>query len=185
MNSYAAVVSRGTCKPNDVNKVRNWLRNVRPTAIDSKECEYIDHDDDLIPVHPKFKSPGRDFLERVAFGGRFYKRGIPWLRRWFSKKAPKNVVSLDNENTFWPNDQRMETVSSIVISVAGLAMLIGPIWALAYIKPITQRLAVISCFIVVFFVVVVITITRLYEALAATAAYSAVLVVFLQTGGVT
>lgn len=182
LNSYADLVSRGACKPNEIHKVRNWLRNLRPTAIDGKECEYIDHDDDLIAVHPKIKSPGRDFLEKVAFGSRLNRRGIPWLRNWFSRKAPKNVVSLNNESTFWPNDQRMERVSSVVISLAGLAMLIGPIWALAYLKPITYRLAVISCFIVVFFVVLAVTISRLYEALAATAAYSAVLVVFLQTG---
>ncbi|KAF1917476.1 hypothetical protein BDU57DRAFT_513759 [Ampelomyces quisqualis] len=182
LNSYADLVSRGTCRPKEISKVRNWLRNLRPTAIDGKECEYIDHDDDLISVHPKFQSPGRDFLESIAFGSRFNRDGIPWLRKWFTRKAPKNVVSLNNEGTFWPNDQRMERVSSVVISLAGLAMLIGPIWALAYLESITHRLAVISCFIVVFFVVLAVTISRLYEALAATAAYSAVLVVFLQTG---
>jgi hypothetical protein len=162
--------------------VRDWLRNLRPTAIDVKESEYIDHDDDLVSIHPKSKSPGRNFLESVAFGGRFNPRGIPWLRRWFSRDAPKNVVSLGNEGTVWPNDQRLEWVSSVVISVVGLAMLIGPIWALAYLKPMIHRLAVISSFIVVFFVVLAVTRSRLYEALAATAAYSAVLVVFLQTG---
>jgi hypothetical protein len=82
----------------------------------------------------------------------------------------------------WPNDQRMEKVSSVAISVAGLAMLIGPVWILAYLKPITYRLAVISSFIVIFFVVLAVTRSRLYESLAATAAYSAVLVVFLQAG---
>jgi hypothetical protein len=61
-------------------------------------------------------------------------------------------------------------------------MLIGPIWILAYLRPILYRLAVISSFIVVFFVVLALTRSRLYEALAATAAYSAVLVVFLQSG---
>jgi hypothetical protein len=76
----------------------------------------------------------------------------------------------------------MEKVSSVVISLVGLAMLIGPIWALAYLEPIIYRLAVISSFIVIFFVVLAVTRSRLYEALAATAAYSAVLVVFLQAG---
>jgi hypothetical protein len=75
----------------------------------------------------------------------------------------------------------MEKVSTAVISVVGISMLIGPIWALAFIGPIEWRLGVISGFIVIFFVVLAVTISRLYEALAATAAYSAVLVVFLQT----
>lgn len=74
----------------------------------------------------------------------------------------------------------MEKVSSVVISIVGLAMLIGPLWILNAVKPIVYRLAVISSFIVIFFVVLAVTRSRLYEALAATAAYSAVLVVFLQ-----
>jgi hypothetical protein len=176
-------VSRESCKANDIASVRRWLRIIRPAAIDVRESEYIDHDDDLISIHPKAKSPGRNFLEQVAFGGgRFNRRGIPWLREWFSRKAPKNIVSLRNEDTVWPDDQRMERVSSVFISLVGLAMLIGPIWILAYLRPILYRLAVISSFIVVFFVVLAVTRSRLYEALAATAAYSAVLVVFLQSG---
>lgn len=175
-------MSRGPCKPDDIASVRRWLRIIRPTAIDTKESEYIDHDDDLISIHPKTKSPGRNFLEKFAFGSRWNPRGIPWLRSWFSREAPKDVVSLKNEGTVWPNDQRMEKVSSFVISVVGLAMLIGPIWALAYLESRTVRLGVISGFIVLFFVVLAVTRSRLYEALAATAAYSAVLVVFLQSG---
>ena len=183
MNGYSQLVSGGSCKPDDIARVRRWLRIIRPTAIDERESEYIDHDDDLISVHPKSRSPGRNFLEKVAFGGfRWFPWGVPFLRNWFSREAPKNVMSLKNEDTVWPNDQRMEKVSSVMISIIGLAMLIGPIWALAYIRPMEYRLAVISGFIVVFFVVLAITRSRLYEALAATAAYSAVLVVFLQAG---
>ena len=182
LNGYSQLVSRGSCKPDDVASVRRWLRIIRPTAIDIRESEYIDHDDDLVSIHPKTRSPGRNFLENVAFGGRWNPWGIPWLKDWFSREAPKDIVSLKNEDTVWPNDQRMEKVSSVLISVVGLAMLIGPIWALAYIQRMEYRLAVISGFIVVFFVVLAITRSRLYEALAATAAYSAVLVVFLQAG---
>lgn len=181
LNGYSQLVSRGPCKADDISSVRRWLRFIRPNAIDIREAEYIDHDDDLISIHPKMKSPGRRFLERIAFGGgRFNRTGIPWLRYWFSKEAPKNIVSLRNEDTFWPNDQRMEKVSSVLISVIGLTMLIGPLWILNAVKPTVYRLAVISSFIVIFFVVLAVTRSRLYEALAATAAYSAVLVVFLQ-----
>ncbi|KAF2790450.1 hypothetical protein K505DRAFT_340422 [Melanomma pulvis-pyrius CBS 109.77] len=182
LNGYSQLVSRGSCKPDDVASVRRWLRIIRPTAIDIRESEYIDHDDDLVSIHPKTRSPGRNFLENVAFGGRLNPWGIPWLKEWFSRQAPKDIISLKNEETVWPNDQRMEKVSSVLISVVGIAMLIGPIWGLAYIRRMEYRLAVISGFIVVFFVVLAITRSRLYEALAATAAYSAVLVVFLQAG---
>jgi hypothetical protein len=182
LNSYSQLVSRGACRASDITSVRDWLKSTRPTAIDVRESQYIDHDDDLVSIHPKTKSPGRIFIEKFAFGSPWNPRGIPWLKALFSREAPKDFVSLRNEGTVWPNDQRMETVSSILISVVGIAMLIGPIWALAYIRSVVWRLGVISAFIVIFFVVLAVTRSRLYEALAATAAYSAVLVVFLQSG---
>jgi cell division protein FtsX len=61
-------------------------------------------------------------------------------------------------------------------------MLIGPVWALVYLEPIAYRLAVISIFMTLFLIVVALSSSRLIESLAATAAYSAVLVVFLQAG---
>jgi cell division protein FtsX len=73
-------------------------------------------------------------------------------------------------------------VSTFIVSVVGLGMLIGPVWALAYLEPIAYWLAVISIFMTLFLIVVALSSSRLIESLAATAAYSAVLVVFLQAG---
>jgi hypothetical protein len=182
LNGYSQLVSHGTPSPKDVSNVRRWLAVIRPSAIDERESEYINHDNDLVSVQPSYRSLGSTLLEKISFGGPWNPRGIPWLRDRFSKEAPRDIVSLQNEETLYSNYRKMEKVSTVVISVAALAMLIGPIWILAFLKPMTHRLAVISSFIVVFFVVLAITMSRLYESLAATAAYSAVLVVFLQSG---
>jgi hypothetical protein len=182
LNGYSKIVSRGNCNLTDIAGVRRWLRLIRPKAISESESEYIDHQDDLVPIHLTTKSLGRNLLESIAFGGAWFPWGIPWLRNWFTREAPEDIVSLRNEETVWTSGQRLEKVSSVIISVAGLAMLIGPIWILAFLKPMTYRLAVMSSFIVVFFVVVAVTRSTLHESLAATAAYSAVLVVFLQAG---
>ena len=62
-------------------------------------------------------------------------------------------------------------------------MLIGPLWILEYITTTSIRLSVITTFIIVFFVMVAVATTaRIFDSLAATAAYSAVLTVFLQIG---
>jgi hypothetical protein len=106
------------------------------------------------------------------------------LRDFFSRDPPEDgVVTLQNEDTIWPNDERVEKLSAGVISLVGLAMLIGPLWILAYVHHIAIRLGVISGFVVIFFVVVAVATTaQVFETLAAAAAYSAVLVVFLQFG---
>ncbi|RDW79083.1 uncharacterized protein DSM5745_05935 [Aspergillus mulundensis] len=61
-------------------------------------------------------------------------------------------------------------------------MLVGPLWILAYIDGMRSRLSIITVVIAIFQALVAIgTRASPAEALAATAAYSAVLMVFLQT----
>ena len=181
LNGYSQLASHRSCEPDDIAKVRCWLRIIRPSAVDERESEYIDHDDDLIPVLPQHRSTGSALTEKAIFGGfRWFPWGIPLLKSWFSRGAPNSVVSLRNESTVWPNKERFEKVFSIVAAIIGLFMIIGPLWVLAYIRPMEYRLAVLSGFIVVFFIVLTTIKARLYNALVAMAAYAAILVVFLQ-----
>ncbi|KAH5407360.1 hypothetical protein HBI46_188320 [Parastagonospora nodorum] len=182
LNSYSQIVSRGPCRADDAYNVRRWLTVIRPTAISPPESEYIEYAHDLIQLYPQQRFVGRSLLESLAFGGPWFPTGVPGLRRWLSKKDPGGSVPLHNEGTVWPNDERVQKAAFFTISVLALGMLIGPLWALAYLQSTTDRLGVISGFIVLFFVVLVNTSARLFEALAATAAYAAVLVVFLQVG---
>jgi hypothetical protein len=182
LNGYSQLVSRGACRPEDVASVRLWLRVIRPTAIDLRESEYIDRDGDLVQLHPQTRYLGRNILGSILFGNRWIPWGIPWAQKWFRGKVPEDTISLKIEDTVWPNDDRLRRLSTFFVTVGGLGMLIGPIWALAYLKPIAYRLALISIFMMLFFVVLSLSRSRLIESLAATAAYSAVLVVFLQAG---
>lgn len=62
-------------------------------------------------------------------------------------------------------------------------MLIAPLWILEAVHDPTNQLAIITGFIALFFFVVkVATNAKVFESLAAAAAYSAVLMVFLQLG---
>ncbi|KAL2788856.1 hypothetical protein BJX66DRAFT_339903 [Aspergillus keveii] len=68
--------------------------------------------------------------------------------------------------------------------VIGLVMLIAPIWILTFTEPIVLKLTIITIFILLFLSLVSFgTNAKPYESLAATAAYSASLMVFLQLGG--
>jgi hypothetical protein len=133
---------------------------------------------------------------------------MPGLRYLFERKEKDiedyetikdKIVTKDgrviwpNGRTTWQNDKRVDVVSSGTIAIVGLGMLIVPIWVLNTIDLYyssdpnlsNMRLGIISGFIVVFFVLVgVATTAKVFDALAATAAYSAVLMVFLQFGGI-
>ena len=187
MNQYSQLVSRPAVDKDDVKVVQTWFRNHRVQrvlddetywgcAIDSAESDFMWKKDDLIPVCPKNRSWFRTVLEksallRTACFGRFLQR------------KPDDIETIGDGQTIWHNEKRVESFSSMVIAIVGLAMLIGPLWILAYLSDPPNKLGAITGFIVLFFVLVgVATAARTFEALAAAAAYSAVLMVFLQFG---
>lgn len=157
--------------------VRKWLANHK-YAIDDLEAAYIneEHDDDLIPVHPKPRSWFRKVLEKTPI-----LRHRP-LRRFLTREPCDPLIrKKEGGKTVWHYDKRVEWLSAVVIGMVGLGMLIGPIWALYEVEPSNKRLGIITGFIVAFYVLVVIATTaKLFESLAAVAAYSAVLMVFMQ-----
>jgi hypothetical protein len=81
------------------------------------------------------------------------------------------------------SDARDDRSVGVTVMVLGLAMLIAPLWVLAYTEVMWKRLGVMTGFIVLFLGrVAFTTIAKPFKSLAAAAAYPAVLVVFLQIG---
>ena len=79
----------------------------------------------------------------------------------------------------------MEKFVTCITIALGLAMLIGPLWLLQHFSTtksnLRLRLIIITVFLVAFTVLLtIITVARPFETLAATAAYGAVLMVFMQ-----
>lgn len=187
-------MSRQSVRQEDVRNVRNWLGIDYPDPgkhpINEVEARFIDHPNDVIAVLPKNISWFRKVIERSLI------LRIPGVRQCFERK-PSDIEDYDairdiedgEHNTIrktrWQNDKRVDRLSSAVIAVVGLGMLIAPLWTLEELDQnyTDIRLAVITGFIIVFFLLVAVATTaRVYDALAATAAYSAVLMVFLQFG---
>lgn len=173
MNSYANLVNRPAVRPEARAEVEKWLDK---KAIKDEEMAYIREVDDLVAVHPKEKSLFRHILEWTLV----FKLAI-------FRREPRDYVSFNKKETSgvvrFQNDKRLENFSALVISVVGLAMLVGPLWILDKVQNTEQQLGVITSFIVLFFVLVsVATKAKIFESLAAAAAYSAVLMVFLQMG---
>jgi hypothetical protein len=66
--------------------------------------------------------------------------------------------------------------------LVGLAMLLAPIWWLEYVPNSKQRLSIITGFLCGFTLILTLgTLSRPFEVVAATAAYAAVLMVFMQS----
>ena len=155
-------------------------------AIDDVEAAYIrgDHTDDLIPIQPKIKSPIRRFLERSVLlrvkGSRkvFERRPVGW------DQIDPTDDGKDREGiTILGNDKTIDRAAAASTAVSCLVMLVGPLWILEYVQGITARPGVITGFVALLFVTMALATTaKMSEAIAATAAYSAVLTVFLTLG---
>jgi len=144
--------------------------------IDELEAAFIEHHDDLITVQPKTRSWFRNVLERTLI------LQTPVIRPLFERRPEEYETINTNAQTIWQNDNRVEGLSGTIVALVGLGMLLGPLWVLEAFNASSGhvRLGVITGFITLFFVLVAVATTaRIFDALAAAAAYSAVLMVFL------
>lgn len=140
----------------DRSSLENWFSNHK-TAIAEEETEYIKHSEDLFAIAPKVKSPLRRFME--------HSKHFRLFRLWLM--ASPN----EDENIHYTSDQRIDLFVNMVIALAGLTMLIVPLWVLAFVTWIVHRLAIITSFVVVFLCFVSFTtVARPFETLGAAAA---------------
>lgn len=102
-----------------------------------------------------------------------------------NKTLYKANEDFESTETIYHNESRIDKFVTCATITLGLAMLIAPLWWLQYSTvaggSTRYRLLIITCFIIGFaFLVSIITVSRPPEVLGATAAYGAVLMVFIQ-----
>ena len=127
----------------------------------SEETQYINHPSDLFSVVPRVKSPLRLLLERSS---RFR-----LLRLWQQKTVDHSAS--EDENVHYFSDEKIDRFVSTFIMSLGVIMLIAPLWILAFLGGLAQRLGVISAFIILFVALLSFTtVAKPFEILAAAAA---------------
>ena len=91
------------------------------------------------------------------------------------------------QTTIYNKESLIDKLVTFATIVLGLAMLIGPLWWLQHLAldypNLAARLWVITGFVVLFVILLsILTTAQPFEVLGATAAYGAVLMVFMQLG---
>ena len=144
----------------DLSSLENWFYN-NGNAILEAETDYIKRSSDLFSVVPKSKSPLRVLLE--------HSRRFRLLKLWQDENVDGTVHS--DEDVHYTSDEKIDRFIATFIMVLGLIMLIAPLWILAFLGGLVQRLGVISAFIVLFVALIsVTTVAKPFESLAAAAA---------------
>jgi hypothetical protein len=170
---HSALRSRPPVHKRYMRSIANWFFN-QDGAILAEETAYIDKPNDLIQLVPKSRTPLRGLLEKSS---RFR-----LSRLWAAKNPPLPQHSAHPEEIHYSSDTKIDNSIGITITILGMLMLIVPLWVLNETNGTRTRLGVITGFIVLFLgLIAFTTVARPFESLAAAAAYSAVLVVFLQS----
>ncbi|ORY00305.1 hypothetical protein BCR34DRAFT_575896 [Clohesyomyces aquaticus] len=170
---FSTIRSQPRASKKNIESLDNWFHNTQNAILD-EEAAYIKHPYDLAAIVPKPTTPLRQFLERST---RFRRLGL------WKKITPRHVTAHFPypEALHYGSDARIDRFVAATITLLGLAMLIAPLWILANVNGVSKRLGVITGFVVLFVALIgFTTVARPFESLAAAAAYSAVLVVFLQ-----
>ncbi|KXJ90745.1 hypothetical protein Micbo1qcDRAFT_226750 [Microdochium bolleyi] len=163
----------------NIKNVSNWHFNHDYRAIDAAEQGYLfNHVDDMVCLAEKETTPLRSAIDSSL-------RLRTWRGWRDTARTADQVPKHDAGVISYYSDERMDGFVSAVIVLVGVSMLIVPIWILRCLSPSSQdmMLLVITVFVFVFLLVLSFFMaTKPFEALGATAAYAAVLMVFLQVG---
>ncbi|KAL9613055.1 MAG: hypothetical protein Q9167_002401 [Letrouitia subvulpina] len=180
---HSDLKSRPEASKSQIRNVRQWLEN-NNRPIQEEEATFIERDGDLIPVVSKTKPPLRRLIDKMGYIGRW-----TCCRQAEGELNDTHYNSEANwysETTIYSKEKRIDKFVTCTTILLGLAMLIGPLWLLQHLvirRDAQARLIVITCFMVVFTVLLsIVTVAKPFEVLAATAAYGAVLMVFMQLG---
>ncbi|KAI0545138.1 hypothetical protein F4679DRAFT_562196 [Xylaria curta] len=157
----------------DIKSLQTWHANHQNRAIDDEEQRYLEHNQDLIRLEFNNKTPLRNWIDSSL--------ALRTLSIW--KKQSRAAPKYEASNVSYYSNTCMDSFASGTIIFIGASLLITPIWILQAIEYLQIKLAVITAFVLVFLLVLsFVMVSRPLEALGATAAYAAVLMVFIQVG---
>ena len=157
---HSQLQARPQVPKEDICSLENWFHN-KGNAILAEETEFVKHTSDLFSLVPTPKSPLRSLLRRSS---RFRLLGL-WRQEGIDPALS------DDKNVHYIADKKIDRFITAFIMSVGLMMLIAPLWILAFLEGLVQRLGVISTFIVLFVTLVsATTVAKPFESLAAAAA---------------
>ncbi|KAJ9144696.1 hypothetical protein NKR23_g5830 [Pleurostoma richardsiae] len=169
---YMQLKNRPKTTPTVTRNIGLWFNN-RNNPIHADEAGFLSQQD-LISVARFEKPPLRTIFEQRVL--------LPLAKRW-NRHYPRDETLLSENTTAIVAPEPIDTFLTFFIFLVATAMLVVPLWALAIVTGMFRKLGIITICLFLFLGVLNWgTLSRPFEILAATAGYSAVLVVFLQLG---
>ncbi|KAF9699563.1 hypothetical protein EKO04_002654 [Ascochyta lentis] len=173
VNAYSKIRARPAAEKRQVRNLQSWFLDAHEKdreVIDEKECEFVTHTHDLISINSRERPPLGEWLESCQKLQKFK----PFRAK---HQDGKHVPSAATQ---YYSNAKFERLTKSAIIGGGLVMLLAPVWWLAFVSDINVRLGIITGFLCLFISVMATATNKPFETVAATAAYAAVLMVFMQ-----
>jgi hypothetical protein len=169
IDAFGKIRARSRAEERQVNNVKNWLNSRNAIRLD--EAAFVNHTSDLISIISHSRPPLVRWLASCRK-----------LRSWGLFKAKyRPDLHVQSAATRYSSNEIFDTLGTTSLILMGLIMLLAPLWWLDNASGSQKRLGIITGFIVVFLAIMsTATIHRPFEVIAASAAYAAVLMVFMQ-----
>ncbi|KAF2106729.1 hypothetical protein BDV96DRAFT_625796 [Lophiotrema nucula] len=170
IDTYSRIRERPQAERRQVQNLQTYMRR---GAITKAEGGFAQRSRDLMSINPKTVSPLGRLLESTR---------VVRLSRFFQAKADpdSHIIS---DYVHYTSDEALAIFTTIAIIVLGLVMLLGPLWWLEFVANSKIRLGIITGFLAVFMgLMSLATNNRPFEVVASSAAYAAVLMVYMQIG---
>jgi hypothetical protein len=152
-----------TAPPHAIKSLLNWHKSHGSCAIAEEETNYLSLKHDLISLAPKSTTPLRRLLE----SSRWFRLHLIWK----DKDVPELPLYEINTVRLY-SERKIDRFIAVVITALGTLMLVVPLWVLPNLEDMNAKLGTITAFVVVFLGLVAYTTTaKLFESLAAAAAY--------------
>jgi hypothetical protein len=171
IDAFSKIRARPRAEDRQIQNVSNRLKQ---GAITKDEAKFIEKSGDLIAINTRSRPPLGRWIETC--------QSLQLWKMFRAQLIPGHHVP--SNTTVYSSDEKFERFTTTSIILTGLIMLLAPMWWLEFTSASEVRLGIITGFIVAFMSIMsVATETRPFEVVAATAAYAAVLMVFMQIDG--
>lgn len=175
LDSWGKIRALPIADPKQTQHIKNWFYN-HPEAVERKERAFIEKEGDLIAVATERRPPIERWLLR---------RGL-WFKKLFKEKRIP-FLHVESSTTTYTDDRLVQAFANAIVAIIGLLFLVIPALVLTYmathVYTYMAKTGVICAAVVLESIILaVVTDQKAFQILLATAAYAAVLLIYLQIG---
>ncbi|KAE9380007.1 hypothetical protein N431DRAFT_361280 [Stipitochalara longipes BDJ] len=173
----AGLRALGKCPPRNAKALHTWVLNEKPLAIEAGKSDFIFYPDDLVSLagQSQHERPFENFVESFLDS-----YPLPWIKRFLQHDAETRRKT-DDEYVDHYSTGKLKILANLLEVSMTIIILLIPVFLLFLVPMSKPMMATVASLFVILFTVVVSSATgaKVQEVFFGSAAYAAVIIMFL------